>query len=190
MKVYPTEIADAICPYCGINKCDPQLTHVQEMYRITSISNGKIKYITAYVKVPKCRVCECNSRSAIVFPIALLSIFATINLFSLLCGGLTFWLFLGSMLGAIVASLLCWWISCFSVRIVYKIKRGVKNYKPIHIMRKYGWRKSEPKKTSILWSAYTEEKHNKMLMEIVQDGEYVVEKLRFQPNNRYVESAI
>lgn len=187
MKVYPTEIADAICPYCGINKCDPQLTHVQEMYRIISISNGKIKYIAAYVKVPKCRACECNSRSSILFPIALFSIFATINFFSLLCGGLTFWLFLGSMLGAIAVSLICWYISSLGVRVVYKI-RGLRSYKPIRIMRKYGWRKSLPKKTSRLWSAYTEEKHNKMLMEIVQNGEFMIQKLELQPKNRYIES--
>ena len=175
MKIYPKEIADTICPCCGVNKCDPDFTSVQSMYRILSVSNGNIR-IYAHIKIPKCRECENNSWSAIAFPIALLAIFVIISFVSLLCGGLTFWGFLGSNLLAIVVSLICWWIAGLGVNIIYKMK-GVRSYKPIRILRKYGWRtyNSEPKNTSKFWSVYTEEKHNKMLREIMKDDEYVIQ---------------
>lgn len=174
MKIAPSNINNTLCQCCGINKCDPQFTREQKMIRITNIQGKQISYIKAFVKVPMCRDCNNNSRSSFVFPLVLGSILTIMFLYAFVFGGLTFGSFLLSLLGVLIVSLICWWISSLGIKIIYRANK-IGEYKPINIMKRYGWSDKEPTKASKSVSIYTDLQHYKMILEIVGDGEYKVE---------------
>lgn len=174
MTIYPTDIKETICPSCGVNKSNLMFTREQEMYRVVSISGKQIKYITATVKVPSCQDCANNTRSALAFPIVLISILLFALIYSSFSGGLPFLGLLLSLLVGATVFFIIWKLTKYGVGVVYQTK-SLDNYKPIHIMERYGWQQSKPDNNTKMKSAYTNDTQLAMIMEIVKDGDYMVQ---------------
>lgn len=175
MRITANNVERQVCPSCGKRMCDPTATVGRIMYRAAGLEGNSISYYTATVEVPSCKVCRQKNNMAYIYAAVVFILMLVPLVVSLVAGGLTVLKFgLTVLMAAGVAVVGV--VSCIGgLGVTYNLNSD-DAYKPVAIMKEYGWGTEKPEKKEDFTSPFSPDDFNEMLNKIVTQCDCSVEK--------------